>query len=120
MTMSSFNAAPRAGHLEHLKRICGYLVNTADYKLCFCTHNIEYSDVVTKKQDWFHIYGKVSELHPSDCPEPLGKCVTLTHYVNANLMYDITTGHSVTACLHFIDGTPINAFFKNQPTVETV
>ena len=53
MTMSSFCAAPRVGHLEHLKWICGYLVNTSDYKICSYTHDIDYSDVVTKKQDWF-------------------------------------------------------------------
>ena len=34
-------------------------------------------------------------------------------------MHDVTTGRSVTACLHFINGTPIDAFSKKQPTVET-
>merc|ERR1712197_145880 len=117
--MSSFHAAPRIGHLERLKWIFGCLVNTADYKLRFRTHDVDYSDLVTKKEDWHKIYGDVTELLPSNCPDPLGKSVTLTHYVDANLMHDVTTGCSVTACLHFINGTPINAFSKKQPTVET-
>ena len=119
MTMSSFYAAPRIGQLEQLKQICGYLVNTADYRLCFRTHNVDYSDLVTKKEDWHKIYGKVSEILPSNCPEPLGTSVTLTHYIDANLMHDITTGCSVTACLHFINSMPIDAYSKKQPTVET-
>ena len=57
MTMSSFRSAPRIGHLERLKRICGYLMNTADYKLRFRTHDIDYSDVSEDNQDWFQIYG---------------------------------------------------------------
>ena len=119
MTMSSFRAAPRIGHLERLKRICGYLINTSDYKLRFRTHPIDYSDVPEKEYDWFQIYGDVKEMLPADCPKPLGKSVILTHYVDANLMHDITTGRSVTACLHFINGTPIDAYSKKQPTVET-
>ena len=33
MTMSSFRAAPRKGHLERLKRICGYLVKMQEFKI---------------------------------------------------------------------------------------
>jgi len=119
MTMSSFHAASRFGHLEPLKRICGYLMNTSDYKLGFCTHQPDYSDIPVRKQEWFQFYGDVLELLPTDAPEPLGKHVTLTHYVDANLMHDITTGRSVTACLHFINGTPVEWYSKKQATVET-
>ena len=119
MTMSSFCAAPRIGHFEQLKRICGYIVNTADYKLRFQTHDVDYSDLVTKNEDWYKIYGEVSEILPSNCPEPLGKSVTLTNYIDAILMHDVTTCCSVTVCLHFINGMPIDAYSKKQPTVET-
>ena len=34
-------------------------------------------------------------------------------------MHDITTGCSVTACLHFVNGTPIDWYSKKQATVET-
>ena len=112
MTISLFRAAPRIGHLERFKRIYGYLVNTSDYKIRFRTHQPDYLDVVTRDQEWYHIYGDVSELLPSDAPKPLGKFVTLTHYVDANLMHDVTTGCSITACLHFTNATPIDWYSK--------
>ena len=119
MSMSSFCAAPRLGHLERSKRICGHLMNTSDCKIRFSTHDIDHSDIPTVKQDWFQIHGETKELSPTDCPEPWGKSVTLTHCVDANLVHDITTGGSVTACLHFINGTPIDAFSEKQATIET-
>ena len=56
---------------------------------------------------------------PSDAPLPLGKCVILTHYVDANLYHCMLTGRSVTGIIHLINGTPIDAFSKKQSTVET-
>ena len=119
MTMSSFQAAPRLRHLERLKHITGYLMSTSDYKTRFQTRPVDHSDIPTTQQNWYQIYGNISELIPPDAPTPLGKSVTLTHYVDANLMHDITTGRSVTACLHFVNGTPIDAYSKKQATVET-
>jgi hypothetical protein len=41
------------------------------------------------EHDWSRlVYGEISELIPQDAPDPLGKMVTLTHYVDANLMHD--------------------------------
>lgn len=119
MTMSSFHSAPRIGHLECLKRICGYLMNISDYKICFHNHQTDYSDIPVTEQEWFQLYGNVKELLPSDAPKPLGESFTLTHYVDANLMHDIRTGRSVTACLYFINATPIEWYSKKQATVET-
>jgi hypothetical protein len=61
----------------------------------------------------------VKELIPEDAPKPLGKRVTLTTYVDANLFHDIITGRSVTAILHLINKTPFEWFTKRQATVET-
>ena len=55
---------------------------------------------------------------PNDAPTPLGNYVTLTHYVDANLMHDIATGRSVTGILHFLNKTPIEWYSKKQATVE--
>jgi hypothetical protein len=62
----------------------------------------------------------VKELIPKDVPEPLGKYVTLSHYVDANIMHDITSGKSVTGILHLVNKTPIDWYSKKQATVETV
>ena len=54
-----------------------------------------------------------------DCPKPLGKHVTLSHYVNANLYHDMLSGCSVTGILHFINKCPIDWYSKKQGKVET-
>ncbi len=112
MTMSSFRAAPRVGHLARLKRICGYLLKMKDFKLRFRTHEPDYSDLQSITQDWFSIYGDVQEILPESVPKPLGQPIQLTHYVDANLFHDALTGRSVTACLHFVNGTPIEWYSK--------
>jgi hypothetical protein len=56
---------------------------------------------------------------PKDAPEPLGKYVTLSHYVDANLIHDVTTGKSVTGILHLINKTTLDWYSKKQATVET-
>ena len=95
------------------------MLNFNDAKICFHTYQPDYSDVTSIKQDWESVYGEVSEQLPVDAPTPLGKPVTLTHYVDANLMHDILTGRSVTACLHFLNATPIDWYSKKMATVET-
>ena len=56
--------------------------------LRFRVNEPDYSDLLTKQYDWFSVYGEVTEMLPEDASEPLGKLVTLTHYVDANLLHD--------------------------------
>jgi len=89
--------------------------------ICICVSEPDYSDLPDQDFDWMHmVYGELSEILPPDAPEPLGEYVTLTHYVDANLMHDITTGKSVTGILHLLNQTPIDWYSKKQATVETV
>jgi hypothetical protein len=79
----------------------------------------DYSDVPDKEFDWSKsIYGAIEEILPDDVPEPLGNWVTLTHYVDANLMHDMVTGRSMTGILHLLNKTPVDWFSKKQSTVE--
>jgi len=119
MSMSSFRAAPRRGHLQRLQRICGYLTKMKHATIRFRTHQPDYSDLPSKEYDWYSVYGNVSEILPTDAPVPLGKSVVLTHYVDANLFHDALTGRSVTGILHMMNATPIDWFSKKQATVET-
>ena len=59
-----------------------------------------------------------SMFHPN-VPKPIWKHVQTTHYVDANLHHDLATGKAVTAALHFLNQTPIDAYTKRQSTVET-
>jgi hypothetical protein len=120
MTMSGFRVAPRVGHLERLKRVCGYLAKMKHGFIRVRTDEPDYSDLPHQDFDWSHtVYGNVKEQMPRDAPEPLGKRIILTSYVDANLYHDHVTGRSVTGVLHFLNQTPIEWFTKKQPTVET-
>ena len=120
MSLSSFRAAPRAGHLARARRVYGYLAKMKHAVIRIRTDEPDYSDLPTQDFDWdFSVYGKVTEMKPDDAPEPLGLSVVLTHYVDANLYHDMITGRSVTGILHFINQTPIDWYSKKQATVET-
>ena len=120
MTLSSFRAAPRKGHLERAKRIYGYLVKMKNATIRFRTDEPDYSALPEQCHDWTNsVYGKVEELLPTNAPEPLGKFVQITHYVDANLYHCMLTGRSVTGILTLLNKTPIDWYSKKQNTVET-
>ena len=120
MSMSSFRAAPRVGHLDRLRRIMGYLAKMRDAYIRVRTEEPDFSALENAKRDWSHtVYGEVKEELPKDAPKPLGKRVIHSFYVDANLHHDMTTGRSVTGVLHFFNQTPVDWFTKKQATVET-
>jgi len=53
----------------------------------------DYSDLPVEEYEWTNtVYGDVTEIIPKDAPKPLGKYVTHSHYVDANLYHDMLTG----------------------------
>ena len=71
MSMSSFRVAPRRGHLERLKRICGYLLKMKHFGIRFRTHEPDFSDIEESIQDWHSVYGEVREELPTDAHKHL-------------------------------------------------
>ena len=118
MSMSRFRLVPKVGHIERMKRIYGYLSRTKHYALRFRTEEPNYMHLPELEYDWTRIYGNVLEEIPKDAPEPLGKSVTTTTFLDANLLHDLITGRSVTAVLHFFNLTPGDWYSKRQATVE--
>jgi hypothetical protein len=118
--MSGFRVAPREGHLERVKRICGYLYKYQSGCIRIRTNEPDYSSMSAEKYDWSRtVYGNVKEAIPNKTPKPLGKQVILTCYKDANLYHDFTSGKAVTGILHFINQTPFDWTARKQPTVET-
>ena len=71
------------------------------------------------KHDWsYTVYGNVQEIIPNNCPKPLGKSITMTTTLDANLLHCMVTRVSITACLHFCNQTPTEWYSKKQATVE--
>jgi len=109
MTISSFQAQPPVGHLECVKRICGYLYKMKDTAICIRVGELDYSDLAEEEYDWAStMYGDVSEILPKDAPVPLGNFVMLSHYVDTNLYHDMLMGRSVTGILHYLNKMPID------------
>ena len=72
------------------------------------THEPDYNDLPSKEHEWSSVYGVVYELLPDNVPPPLGKQITLTHYVDAILFHATLSGRSVTGILHMVNATPID------------
>jgi hypothetical protein len=120
MSLSSFHAMPRRGHLERAKQIYGYLRKMKEATIQVLTNEPDYSDYQDPEYNWSSpVYGDVKEIIPTDIPEPKGKYITLSHYFNVNLYHDMVTRRSITAILHFLNQTPIDWYSKKQATVKT-
>ena len=115
MSLSRFRAQPRKGHLDRAKRIAGYLLFLPDGAIRFRTGEPDFSSLKNQEYDWTRsVYSGACEKIPHDIP------VHTTHYVDTNLHHDLATGKAVTAALHFLKRTPIDAYTKRESTVETV
>jgi hypothetical protein len=120
VTMSRFRVAPRKGHLERLKQVYGYVLDSKDGSIRVRTDEPDLSNFPDQVFDWTEsIYGKVKEIIPNDIPEALGKGIVMISYVDANLYHDYVTGRALTAVLHLINQTPFDWYCKRQPTVQT-
>jgi hypothetical protein len=120
MTMSAFRLAPRKGHLDRVKRICGHLCKMRHSAIQIRTEEPDYSDIPRTEYDWeFSVYRGAREEIPKDTPEPLGKPVVTTTYVDANLYHCMLTGNSVSGVLHLFNKTPDDWYAKKQGTSET-
>ena len=110
-----FRTQPRKGHLDRAKRIVGYLLFLPDGAIRFRTGEPDFSSLRDQEYDWTRsVYPGACEQIPHDIPKPLGKHGQTTHYVDANPHHDLATGKGVTAVLHFLNQTPIDAFSKRH------
>ena len=70
--------------------------------------------------DGFHEqYRDARELIPADAPEPRGRSVSTTGYVDASHAPNKVTRRSHTGYVIFVNKAPVHWFSKRQPTVES-
>ena len=120
MSLSSFRAEPRQGHLDRIKRVYGYVSKMKDGAIRYRTGMPDVSDLKFAEQDWSQsAYAGSKEEVPQDMPRALGKSVRLITYGDANLCHDLLSGKAVTGLLHFINKTPFDWYSKKQNTTET-
>jgi hypothetical protein len=64
--------------------------------ICVSTEEPDYFDIPDHQYNWtYTVYSDTKQEIPKDAPEPLGRHVTISHYVDANLIHDITTKLSI-------------------------
>ena len=119
MSMSRFRLAPKIGHLERMKRLCGYLAKTKHSAIRYRTKELHYSHLTKQEYKWTRtVYRDAKEEIPKDIPKPLGKRVITTTYLDTNLLHDILTGKSDTAVLYVVNTphhpTPTRLVFKKR------
>eukprot|EP00957_Ditylum_brightwellii_P146264 11136653-Ditylum_brightwellii.AAC.1 len=79
----------------------------------------DYSNYKVEKKNWGHIYHLCKEKIPEDIPEPCGKPVITTTFVDTNLLHDVIIERSYTGIINLLNKTPIDWFSKRQNIVET-
>ena len=118
--LSSHLAMPRVGHMEAVYNIFGYISKHLDSTIVFDDMEVGAPEHDFAHEDWSDsIYGEGPEQLPSNMPEPLGKGIRMSVFVDADHAGDKVTRRSHTGIMIFINNAPIDWFSKKQNTVES-
>ena len=115
--LSSYSAAPREGHLEAVLHIFSYLSTHERSRIVM--DDAYYPHAELEKPDWSPFYPGAKDELPPDMPEPRGKAVQITMFVDASHAANVVTRQSRTGVLIFVNRAPILWFSKKQTTIET-
>ena len=123
MSLSCFCHCPHQGHIDHLKRVCGYIrefpQGVIRFRMGIPDHESVFGEQSTK-YDWMEtVYSCPIEEIPEDAPEQKGNLVWTSTCCDANLLHDLITGRSASGLLHFLNQMPIDHFSKHQNQVES-
>jgi hypothetical protein len=117
--LSSHNAMPREGHLEAVYHIFAYLRNHENSTMVFDDAEPNSDERRFKDVNWSDFYGDVQEAIPPNAPQPRGKSLKMTCFVDADHAGNLATRRSQTGVLIFLNKAPIVWYSKRQNTVET-
>ena len=119
--LSQHQAMPRQGHLEAAYHIFAYLKKHDNGgRIVFDPKSPKIDTrVFNVDADWTDFYGNVAEELPPKMPEPKGKSVSISCFVDANHAGNVITRRSHTGILIFVQNAPIIWFSKRQNTVES-
>ena len=115
--LAAFLAGPREGHVEAMLHLFAYLNLHDRSRLVLDPSYIEHGEEPTS--DWSGFYPEAVEDIPPDMPEPLGKAVQITAFVDSDHAGDLLTRRSRTGILIYVNQSPIAWYSKKQTSVET-
>ena len=123
--LSRYSIQPREGHLKCLRQVIGYLAKYPRGKIVMDPTHMRRIVSATKSDEdyfepWRHAYPDAIEATPSDLlPEPKGRSVNISCFVDADHARDQATRRSVSGMIAFLNSTPIAWMSKRQNTCET-
>ena len=117
--LPQYLAQGRIGHLQQAYHIFLYLKAYNRSRLVFDDTQPIFDGRAFQTCDWSEFYPDAEELLPPDMPEPLGKQVTMTCFVDADHAGCKETRRSHTGVIVFVNKAPLVWFSKRQVAVET-
>ena len=117
--LSHFQACPREGHLEQVFHVFAFLKSHSRSAMVFDPTEPTLDESVFKKCDWKEFYPDAKEAIPTNMPEPRGRPVTTTCFVDADHAGCRLTRRSHSGILIFVNRAPILWYSKRQATVES-
>jgi len=115
--MSSYNAAPRSGHLDAVLHMFSYLETHKRSRIVMDDAYFPHEEL--ERPDWSQFYPGAKEELPADMPEPLGRPLQQTMFVDASHAANVVTRQSRTGVLIFLNRAPILWYSKKQHSIET-
>ena len=115
--LAAFSACPRQGHLAAVLHLYGYLKKHPRSKLVFDPKPIDHEP--QGKPGWSDFYRVDGEIKPHDMPDPRGKAIQMTAFVDSDHAGDHVTRRSRTGVLIFCGMAPIVFYTKKQGSIET-
>jgi hypothetical protein len=117
--LSRYLANPREGHLQQVFHIFGYLKRHERSTMVFDDTEPSFNPARFRECDWSEFYPDAEDALPPNMPEPRGKEVSTTCFVDADHAGCRTTRRSHTGIVLFVNRAPIVWYSKRQNTVET-
>ena len=119
--LSAYQASPRRGHLKALLQIFAYIKNKPKLSLYFDPRepNIDYAAFKTNAEEFKEYYRDAQEEDPPRMPQPRGRSVTTTAFVDSSHAANLVTRKSHSGFIIFVNKAPITWFSKRTSTVET-
>lgn len=118
-TLSSYLAQPRAGHMEAVYTIFGYLKLHDRSTMVFDPAYLTWKESDFPTYDWTEFYKDASEDLPPNAPPPRGMPIQLNVFCDASHARNKINRRSHTGILLYMNRAPILWYSKEQQTVET-
>ena len=119
VSMLSYLACPREGHLENALHVMGYLRWKHNSRLIFDPTYPDIDQTAFPSFDWMEFYSNVEDAIPPNMPPPHGKDIDLLMMVDSDHSGDKKTRRSRIGFIIFCNLAPVIWLSKQQATIET-